>query len=270
MSVVKSLTEEETVEVEVLVSPEVCVRSKDVPQELFGLLDTMPSYTRPRATFSTRTAQLLRLAAALNEQGLVTNASKKARQWLVDQIRAEDQQLETEINAKVADDLDLIVDTTTVGMGDDITTDKTSAIANTIERDLDAYYARAQRLLPEASAAWYFTDLCDRDYDEVEAGVRVAALASLGFKAVIETHAASLIGTWRDAHQAAVAAKPRSVRELIEPLWYLGSSPMHPTTVGGTRHVSGVVGEGGEQQSHTDRDVSEAPVRHPGGPSARR
>ena len=36
---------------------------------------------------------------------------------------------------------------------------------------------------------------------------------------------------WRDAHASAVARKPRTVRDLIEPLWYLGSSPMHPTTV---------------------------------------
>jgi len=28
-----------------------------------------------------------------------------------------------------------------------------------------------------------------------------------------------------------VARKPRTARDLIEPLWYLGSSPMHPTTV---------------------------------------
>ncbi|MEP9384603.1 DEAD/DEAH box helicase [Nocardioides cheoyonin] len=231
MTVVNSLTEDESVEVEVLVSPEICARSKDVPGDLFTLLDTIPSYMRPRATFSTRTAQLLRLAAALNEHGLVANASKKARQWLVGQMRAEDEQREDEINSRVADNLELIVNTTTVGMADDMTAQQATSVANTVERDLDSYYARAQRLLPEGTAAWYYNDLCDRGHDEIDAAVRVAAMALLGFKDVIEGAAAALIKTWRDAHQATVATKPRSVRDLIEPLWYLGTSPMHPTTV---------------------------------------
>jgi type III restriction enzyme len=60
-------------------------------------------------------------------------------------------------------------------------------------------------------------------------------MASLGFKEVVERQAAEQIKNWRDAQASAVARKPRSVRDLIEPLWYLGSSPMHPTTVEGRK-----------------------------------
>lgn len=229
--VVSALTEDETVQVEVLISPEVCVRSSDLPAELFDLLDTIPSYTRPRATFSTRTAQLMRLAAALNEHNLVTNASTKAKQWIVDQMRAADTQRADEIDAKATDIGTLTVGTLTLGMGADITTDTSVADTATVERDLDAYFVRAQRILPDGSAAWYYNDLCDRGMDEVDAGVRLAAMAALGFKDVVEAQAAEQIKTWRDAHASAVARKPRTVRDLIEPLWYLGSSPMHPTTV---------------------------------------
>ena len=229
--VVSALTEDETVEVEVLISPEVCVRSTDVPATLFELLDTIPSYTRPRATFSTRTAQLMRLAAALNEHGLVANASAKARQWIVDQMRAADSQQSDEIDAKTADILTLSVETSIVGYGGAIMIATELGEAATTERDLDAYFVKAQRVMPDGSAAWYFNDLCDRGMDEVEAGVRLAAMAALGFKDTVERQAAEQIKTWRDAHSAAVARKPRTVRDLIEPLWYLGSSPMHPTTV---------------------------------------
>ena len=229
--VVSALTEDETVEVEVLISPEVCVRSTDVPGGLFDLLDTIPSYSRPRVTFSTRTAQLMRLAAALNEHGLVPNASTKAKQWIVDQVRAADSQQREEIDAKTADILTLAVSTLTVGMGATITTTSTITDAATVERDLDSYFVRAQRVMPDGSAAWYFNDLCDRGMDEVEAGVRLAAMASLGFKDIVERQAAEQIKNWRDAHASAVARKPRAIRDLIEPLWYLGSSPMHPTTV---------------------------------------
>ncbi len=229
--VVKALTEDETVEMEVVIAPVVCERSTDVPPELFELLDTLPSYMRPKATFSTRTAQLMRLAATLNEHNLVANASKKAREWIVNQIRAADSQQQDEIDAKVTDTLALTVGTLTVGLGAEITTSTSTTDSPTVERDLDGYYTRAQRLLPDGSAAWYYNDLCDRGVDEIDAGVRLAALAGLGFKDIIERQAAEQIKTWRDAHASAVSRMPRATRDLIEPLWHLGTSPMHPTTV---------------------------------------
>lgn len=229
--VVNALTEDETVEVEVLISPEICVRSTDVPARLFDLLDTIPSYTRPRASFTTRTAQMMRLAAALNEHGLVTNASAKAKQWVVDQLRAADAQQAEEVDSKVADIQTLSVETSVVGYGDPVMIGAELTDVATVERDLDAYFIRAQRVLPDGSAAWYYNDLCDRGVDEIDAGVRLAAMATLGFKDVIERQAAEQITNWRDAHASAVARKPRTIRDLIEPLWHLGSSLMHPTTV---------------------------------------
>lgn len=229
--VVNALTEDETVKVEIMITPEICSRSTTVPGAVFELLDTLPSFTRPKATFTTRTKQLVRLAAALNEHGLVSGASAKARAWVVDQMRAADSQRQDEIDAQVKDILALTVNTTAVSYGEAIMLSVGEEEAATSERDLDAYFTRAARLMPDGSASWYFKDLCDRDYDEVDAGVRVTAMSQLGFKTVVEDRATELIETWRSQHLAAVSRKPRTVRELIEPLWYLGSSPMHPTTV---------------------------------------
>lgn len=229
--VVNALTEDETVQVEVLVSPEICGRSTKVSGEVFDLLDTLPSYIRPKALFPTRTAQLMRLAAAVNEHGLVSNASSKARAWIVDQMRAADGQREEEIDKKVQDILALNVGTTVVGYGNAIMIGTELREIATAERDLDGYYNKAVRMLPDGSAAWYYNDLCDRDYDEVDAGVRVAAMAGLGFKDVIEEKAAELIGKWREEHRSSVSRMQRSVRDLIEPLWHVASSPMLPTTV---------------------------------------
>lgn len=229
--VVNALTKDETVQVEILISPETCGRSSKVPSTIFDLLDTLPSYMRPKSTFTSRTAQLMRLAAALNEHGLVSNASTKARSWIVDQMRAADRQRHDEIDKKVKDILSLAVGTTIVGYGENIMLAEERGEVATAERDLDGYYNRAVRLLPDGSAAWYYNDLCDRDYDEVDAGVRVAAMAGLGFKDAIEEKAAELIGQWRTEHRSAVSRMPRAVRDLIEPLWHLGVSPMLPTTV---------------------------------------
>jgi len=229
--VVTALTEDETVQVDVLIAPEMCERSREVPPEVFELLDTLPSYTRPRATFPTRTAQLMRLAAALNEHGLVTGASAKARAWIVNQMRAADATRHDDVDTKLADLLALTVGTLTVGLGAEITTAAAVIDAPTAERDLDGYYTRALRVLPDGAAAWYYNDLCDRGADEVDAGARVAALAALGFAEVIEKQAAEQITTWRDAHRSAVARLPRPVRDPVEPLWHLGGAAMHPTTL---------------------------------------
>lgn len=229
--VVNALTEDETVRVEILISPEVCVRSSEVPSEVFDLLDSVPSYERPRASFPTRTAQLMRLAAALNEHGIMAGASSKAKQWIVDQMRAADGQRGSEIDSRVNDLLTLSVETSVVGYGEATMISTEVSDVATVEGDLDSYFVRAQRLLPDGSAAWYFNDLCDRGYDEIDAGVRLVAMAALGFKDTVEQAAHDQIANWRRAHASEVGRKPRSVRDAIEPLWFLGTSAMQPTTV---------------------------------------
>ncbi|GAA4746312.1 DEAD/DEAH box helicase [Gordonia alkaliphila] len=229
--VVNALTEDETVEVDVVIAPVVCQKSADVPADLFDLLDTLPSYTRQRTSYSSRTAQLMRLAAALNEHGLVMQGSAKAKQWIVDQMRAADGQRGHEIDARVDDIMSLTISTTMVAYGEAIMQSEGKSDTPTNERDLESYFAKAKRLLPDGSANWYYNDLCDRGEDDIDASARLVAMADLGFKAVVEEQAAALIDDWRNQHAAKVSAKPRHVREQIEPLWHLGGAQMLPTTV---------------------------------------
>jgi type III restriction enzyme len=229
--VVNALTEDETVDVDIVISPVLCGRSTTVPPELFELLDTLPSYARQRAAFSSRTGQLMRLAAALNEHGLIPGASAKAKKWITDQIRAADGQRSTEVDSTVDDVLSLKVSTTMIAYGETLMQSMGLADIPTNERDLDGYFTRAQRLLPDGSANWYFNDLCDRGVDELDAAARLTAMAQLGFKDIIEEQAAALITDWRHQHRSEVSRRPRHVRDQIEPLWHLGATPMLPTTV---------------------------------------
>ncbi|MBR7194658.1 DEAD/DEAH box helicase [Gordonia sp. SCSIO 19800] len=229
--VVNALTEDETVKVDVVVAPVVCEKSADVPAEVFEMLDTLPSYTRQKASFSSRTAQLMRLAAVLTEYGIIERGSAKAKQWIVDQMRAADGQRSSDIDAKVADIMSLTISTTMVAYGEMLMQSVGQSDTPTNERDLEGYFRRAKRLLPDGSANWYFNDLCDRGEDEIDASARLVAMADLGFKTLIEEQAAALIDNWRQQHATKVSAKPRPVRNQIEPLWHLGSSPMLPTTV---------------------------------------
>lgn len=231
-AVVKALTQDETVKVDIVVAPVTCTRSASVPSKVYDLLDTLPSYTRPKTTFPSRTAQLMRLAAALNEHHLVQNASETARLWIVNQMRALDGAVKDQVDAKVEDNLALSVGVLSVGYGEELTTSSLATVdASTVERDLDGYYARAKRALPDGSAAWYYNDLCDRGVDDVTAMVRVAAIASLGLKDKIEEQAEALIKTWRTQHAGTVSRQPREVRDVIEPLWHLDAAAMLPTTV---------------------------------------
>lgn len=247
-AVVKALTDDETVKVEIVIAPVTCTRSDTVPSGVFDLLEAIPSYTRPKAAFPTRTGQLMRLAAALNEYGLVPKASEKARGFVVAQMKALDAQHVDEVDAKVADNLALGVGIIEVGLASGQTSEVVVIDAQTSERDLDGYYARATRTLPDGAAAWYYKDLCDsQGLDDVAAMVRVAAMASIGLKSDIETQAATLIASWKNQHAGAVARKDKSVRDLIEPLWHLGNLTMLPTTLSVPEAISAatekIVGE---------------------------
>lgn len=229
--VVNALTEDETVEVDIVISPVVCGKSSTVPAELFNQIETLPSHTRQKASFSSRTAQLMRLAAALTEHGVITHGSASAKQWIVNQMRAADGQRSSEIDAKVDDIMSLTISTTLIAYGETIMQSVGKSSAATNERDLEGYFQKAKRLLPDGSANWYYNDLCDGGTDEVDAAARLAAMAELGFKAIVETQADVLIGTWREQHRAKVSVRPRHVRDQIEPLWHQGATPMLPTTV---------------------------------------
>jgi type III restriction enzyme len=229
--VVNALTEDETVQVDIVVAPVICGRSPKVPSAVFDLLDTLPSSTRARATFPTRTAQLMRLAAALTEHGLVSQGSAKAKKWIIDQMRAANGQRSDEVDGKVTDVMAVMIGTTMVAYGETIMQSVGKSEAQTNERDLDGYFRRAQRVLPDGAASWYFNDLCDTGEDEIDAAARLVAMAELGFKDIIENQAAELIRTWRDQHRSAVSRQPRHIRDQVEPLWHLGASPMHATTV---------------------------------------
>lgn len=229
--VVNALTEDETVEVDIVVAPVVCERSSKVPAQVFDLLDTLPSYTRQRTTFPSRTAQLMRLASTLTEHKFVEQGSAKAKKWIVDQMRAADGQRSSEVDARAKDILSLTINTLVVEYGEMVMLSEGKSDAPTNERDLDGYFRRARRVLPDGSANWYFNDLCDGGVDEVDAMARLTAMAELGFKDVVETQAAALMSTWRDEHQSELSRRPRYIRDQIEPLWHVGSSPMLPTTV---------------------------------------
>ncbi|MGH3493989.1 MAG: DEAD/DEAH box helicase, partial [Sciscionella sp.] len=240
-AVVKALTSDEAgdIEVRVVIAPVECRPNPTVPSPGFELLDSMASYMRPATGFRSVTAQLLRLAALLNEHDIMSGASAAAKAWLVNQMRAAVGVHKHEIEEMEADNRALKVRTLALGIGATITEESSESEVVTAERDIDAYFSRAKRILPDASASWYHADLCNNQgFDDTDAMVRVAAMAALGFKDAIERQAAAQIESWRTEYAGTVSRKPRVIRNAIEPVWFLGTAEMIPTTVAAPATVS--------------------------------
>lgn len=226
--VVEALTSEQTVESEVIIEPVTCVRA-DVPDSAFVLLGSLTSFKRETASAPSRTSQLMRLAFELTGGGVLESATKAAKSTIVMEMSKHATLREHVVKEKVDDLLSLELEAVEVDYGPEVTQSHTARTAVVSERDLDEYFRRAERQLPDGSASWFYDQRCDAGLLDHEAKAEVAALAALGFAEVIEAEALSLIKLWRSAHGSKVAHLPTSVRERIEALWNVDARGMVET-----------------------------------------
>ena len=230
------------------------------------LLDTTPSFHPTEGDIFNPHRPAAAACGSTERTGASKNASKKARQWLVDQIRAEDEQRADEINARVATTSTWSWSTTTVGMGS--TGRRSRPLSRTRSSTTSTPTMPAPAAAPRGSSDLVLRDLCDRGYDEVEAAVRVAALASLGSRR--SSRRKPLREPARDTHQAAVAAKPRSVETSSGPSGISIIADAPETTVE-ARDTYAASSERVVDNKTTPITWSiEAPLRHPRRPSTRR
>ena len=228
IKVVNALTSDETVDVDIVIEAVDCIRDPTLPATVDEAIIALPSFARPPVTHATRTSQLMRLASQLVEHGIVSGASKAARQWIVSDLVKHDGLRSAEVDARAIDVLTVDVDTVTVEYGTS-SSDTTHTSIPTSDHDLDTYYGRAQKVLPDGAAGWYLAHLRTVEEDVLtdrEAKARVAALAALDFADVVEEAATDLIETWRNTHAADVAHLSAAARAQIEPLWVLRPDDM--------------------------------------------
>jgi len=80
------------------------------------------------------------------------------------------------------------------GRGASLPIDDHAFVGASVDGDAGHALVKVVRLFADASASWYFNDLCDnQNLDESDAMIRVAAMASLGFADVVEEQAKQLI-----------------------------------------------------------------------------
>lgn len=226
--VVEALTSEQTVESEVVIEPVVCVRA-DLPKAVFELLGSLTSFKREAASAPSRTSQLMRLAFELTGAKVLESATKVAKSSIVAEMSKHATLREHELKEKVDDLRSLELGAVEVDYGPEVMQSHTVRTAVVAERDVEEYFRRAERQLPDGAASWYYDDRCDAGMLDHEAKVEVAALAALGFAEVVEAESLSLIKLWRSKLGGKVAHLPASVRERIEAFWNVDARGMVET-----------------------------------------
>ena len=212
---------------EVTIRPIECPRRPGVPDEVFDALGGLPSAARIKKPWKSETDRLLGLARLLTGYKVLPGASAMARARLVGAIKTEVAVHADAIDKAVKDVNELILTSTVWDerAGTFVETDDHPTTIMTKVSDIDRQYAAAVRALPDATAKWYWDDLCDQDdADPYEMKAWVAALTkttemATAFKTAIEKAATVQIGAWRRQFGNQVQMLSSAARRQFETAW---------------------------------------------------
>jgi type III restriction enzyme len=230
--VVAGLQSDESIIIsKVEVDPVTCGRNTKVPDTVWDLINSLPTYTRPGKHHRNDVVRLNALATLLVGTGLDPHAIDLARKHLTDTLAREATRLGKKLTAKIADFEKLEYQTQTVDLGSgNVEKEKASVIVNA--QNIDDLFRRSKRILGDAAAKWYWDVLCDEQIDADEAKVKVAALADDPSVApALEAAAKTLVDTWRTQHNSAISQLPDAKRALFYNIWQQSKAPEQVTMI---------------------------------------
>ena len=226
--VVEALGEDTGGDVEIVVEPMSLPQRDDLPDEVWRLLASLPSSARLKKAWKSETDRLLGLARLLRGHNLVERASSQARARLVGAIKTEVAVHEDEIE-RLVDDIETLDMTETVWdnrRGAFVESERPGVQVTARVNDIEWQFKTAVRVLPDATAKWFWDTLMDEDddLDDHEARARVAALVKTPemttlFKSAIENAAAEQITAWRTQYANQVQMLGRQARLDFEAAW---------------------------------------------------
>lgn len=213
----------------VTVNPVDLERNTAVPVEAFDLVESLPSYTRPAATFRNEVARLNRMATLLEGNGILPGATRTARETVVAHLVAELARLSKEVQLTATDYEHVDYRTRTVNWLTGQITAVEDGSRRAAVRNVDDLFASAARRLGDAAAPWLLQNLVagDDDADIPATKVRVAALAAqAGVRDRLDDAAGSLVAEWHRAHRGAVAELPDAVRGKFDTILEATTTPV--------------------------------------------
>ncbi len=203
-------------------------RNEAVPQELFGMLEALPTYVVPGKAYRTQVSRLHTLGTLLAGDHVVENAVDQVRDYLAGVLDAQRRRLESDGSFALtlkrirslkmersyallaAESLDDLPETAEYEMDLD-------------DNNVDDLYRVAKRKLPEGVAQHYWDksvrEQSTEDYDPTEAKAIVAALA-LHAEVVeaVESAAEQQVRSWLKEHQRSISALPDARKVAYEPV----------------------------------------------------
>lgn len=214
--------------VEIILNPVTLERNEDVPEELFGMLQDLPTYVVPGRIYRTQISRLHTLAALLSGDSIVEDAVAQARITLNGTLKSERARLENDgsFQLALARVRSLKIDRSYVLLAAESLDDLPEDDELVMERDdnnIEDLYRVAKRKLPEGVASNYWNDVIedqgDEDYDPTEAKAITAVLA-LHPEVVdaVEASAEQLVRTWLSKHQKSISKLSDAKKALYEPV----------------------------------------------------
>ena len=201
--------------VQVIVNPVVLERNDNIADEVYGLLESLPTYLVPGRVFRTQIARLMSLATLLSGDHILEEAIDQALALMKGVLTT--QRAAAESDGTFSAGLDRVRSVQLVEsaalLSAETMDDLPDGSEDTIELDdnnIDDLFKVAKRKLPEGLALSYFSDLVevqgDDDFDPTSAKAEVAVLALTGevVKAV-EASAEHQAGAWLKKYQPSIA-----------------------------------------------------------------
>ncbi len=231
-AVVKGIQSDESqIATKVEVDPVICGRNPSVGDEVWPLLDSLPTYTRPAKVHRNEVARLNALAVLLAGNKLDADATDTARQHLVSTLDREAVRLGSAVKLRVKDFERLEYQEQSVELGTGSVEKLSGSVALNV-KNIDDLFRRARRVLGDSSAKWYWDHLCDGGMDPDEAKITVAAVAADDTVATaLEAAAQTLADSWRLKHNSAINALPDAKRAAFYVIWQQSREPQQVTLI---------------------------------------
>lgn len=213
----------ETPGTEVSLSPVTLPRNTNVTGEVFDIIASLPSVSRPARAFKDDATRARSLASALIDDDVNKAADAQLDSALLTALAHLEAGIVDELDAAVEDILTIYLSIGAIELGAggyELSSIRKPGTAATAERDLQAQFTKARRALPDNSADLYDKTLPGQDDREDRA--RIIALSRHPEAAASAQRAArKQIEAWRKAHSSHISYLGKASVAKFTALWSL-------------------------------------------------
>lgn len=212
--------------VEVITNPVTIERNDAVPDEVFTLLEALPTYVVPGRIYRTQMSRLHTLAAMLAGDHIVEDATSKARIVLIAVLDGQRKKLESDgtFQADLSRVRAMKIERSYALLAAESLDDLPTEVAYDVERDdnnIEDLFRVAKRKLPEGIATNYWSKVIGEqgadDFDPTEAKAVTAVLAlHPEVVAAVEDAAENQVNEWLKKHQPSITKLPDAKKATYE------------------------------------------------------